>query len=342
MPTSDSKVKVLLTLDFSDEQLAQLAAVSPQLHLVKRPTNNPTTIEPAIWEETDVLYTLSALPDPEDVPHLRWVQLHSAGVDHVIDHPLFGAKDILLTTTSGIHATTMAEYAFAMFLAFGHRLPIMLRLQAKAEWPEQKNALMPMELRGATLGVVGYGSVGREVARLGMAFGMKVLATKRDVRRPAEEAEYAEPDTGDPKAELVDRLYPTEALASMLRECDFVAVTVPLTDRTRHIIDAGALASMKPTAVLVNVSRGEVIDEAALTHVLQEGKLGGAGLDVFQQEPLPSDSPLWKLPNVLMSPHIAGISNLYHARATRLFAENLRRYLAGQPLLNLVNRGAGY
>ncbi len=340
--SEDTRVNVLLTLDFSDEQVAQLAGVSPRVHLVRRSTNNPTSIEPAVWEEADVLYTLNTLPAPEDVPRLRWVQFHSAGIDHVLEHPLLAVKDILMTTTSGIHATTMAEYVFAMFLTFGHKLPLMMRLQAKAEWPEQKAALTPVELRGATLGVVGYGSVGREIARLGVAFGMKVLATKRNVRRPVDERGYAEADTGDPEAALVDRLYPPQALRSMVRECDFVAVTVPLTDRTRHMIDADVLAAMKPTAVLVNVSRGEVIDEAALIQALQEGRLGGAGLDVFQQEPLPSDSPLWKLPNVITSPHIAGMSTLYRARAIRLFAENLRRYLAGEPLFNLVDRVQGY
>lgn len=340
--TDSSRINVLVTVDFTDAQMAQLAAVSSQVHLIKRPTNNPTTIEAAIWETVDVLYTFRALPAPEDVPRLRWVQLHSAGVDQVIDHPVFGVKDILLTTTSGIHTATMAEYIFTMLLAFGRRLPTLTRLQARAEWPEQKTPLLPRELRGATLGIVGYGSVGREVARLAVAFGMKVLATKRDVRRPAEDAEYTEADTGDPGAELVDRLYPPEALRSMLRACDFVAVTVPLTEQTRHLIDAEALAAMKPDAVLVNVSRGEVIDEAALIEALQAGRLGGAALDVFEEEPLPSDSPLWKLPNVITTPHIAGLSPRYNARAARLFAENLRRYLSGERLLNLVDRQFGY
>lgn len=340
--STEAQVNVLLTVQFSDEQLAQLAAVSPRLNLMNSPTNDAARIEPATWEQTDVLYTITALPAPEDAPRLRWVQFHSAGIDHALTHPLMAVKDLLVTTTSGIHATTMAEYVLAMFLAFGHKLPLMMRLQAKAEWPERKTALIPVELRGATLGIVGYGSVGREIARLGAAFGMRILATKRDVRHPVEREGYAEPGTGDPKAELVDRLYPAQALRSMLRECDFVAVTVPLTEQTHHLINADVLAVMKPTAVLVNVSRGGVVDEAALIEALKEGRLGGAGLDVFSEEPLPSDNPLWKLPNVIMSPHLAGMSTKYNARATNLFAENLRRFLAGEALLNRVSREFGY
>jgi phosphoglycerate dehydrogenase-like enzyme len=340
--SEEGPVNVLLTIQFSEAELQGLAGVSPRLQLMSRPTADPTQIEPSVWEETDVLYTFDTLPDTEDAPHLRWVQFHSAGIDHVLAHPLLARESILLTTASGIHATPMAEYVFAMFLAFGHKLPLMMEMKARTEWPEDRFAsFVPGELRGATLGVVGYGSVGREVARVGVAFGMRVLAIKRDVRHPEEEG-HSEDGAGDPGALLVERLYPPQALRSMLRECDFVAVTAPLTEQTRHLIDAEALAVMKPSAVLVNVSRGEVVDEAALIHALGKGRLRGAGLDVFEQEPVPGDSPLWELPNVIMSPHIAGLSYMYNERAAHLFAENLRLYLAGKPLLNLVHREFGY
>jgi phosphoglycerate dehydrogenase-like enzyme len=200
----------------------------------------------------------------------------------------------------------------------------------------------PLELRGRTLGIVGYGSIGREIARLGETFGMTVLATKRDVKHPAEEGYLIEKTLGDPQAQIVDRLYPPQALHSMVRECDFVVITVPLTGETRHIFSAAALAAMKPTAVLVNVSRGAVVDEKALVEALKYGGIAGAALDVFEQEPLPPDSPLWDLPNVILSPHIAGVSHQYDARAARLFAQNLTRYLDGKPLLNVVNRDLGY
>ncbi|MBN1287802.1 MAG: D-2-hydroxyacid dehydrogenase [Anaerolineae bacterium] len=353
----EAPVNVLLTVDFSEAELRQLAEVSSRLQFVCRPTPNLVDIDLALWDETEVLYTTCVLPEPEDVPRLRWVQLHSAGANHLFDHPLLGIPGIMFTTASGIHAAGVAEYVFAMFLAFGHRLLPMVEMKSKGEWPREEAAcnrliprhvdvpnlrpFVPVELRGTTLGIVGYGSIGREVARLGATFGMTVLATKRDMRQLAEQG-YVEPGAGDPEAVIVDRLYPPQALHSMLRECDFVALTVPLTAATRHLIDEKALAAMKPGAVLVNVSEGKVIDEAALVAALKAGKLGGVALDVFEQEPLPSDSPLWDLPRVILSPHTAGFSAQYNVRAARLFAENMRRYLAREPLLNLVERKRGY
>lgn len=353
----ESPINVLLTVEFSESELRQLAELSPRLQFVSRPASTLADIDFALWEETEVLYTACVLPEPEDVPNLRWVQLHSAGVNQLLDHPLLAISDIQFTTTSGIHATSIAEYTFTMFLAFGHRLLEMIDMKRRGEWTREEpicnrlisrqvdvaslKPFMPLELRGKTLGIVGYGSVGREIARLGAAFGMSVLATKRDLRQLDEQG-YVEAGTGDPEAVIVDRLYPPQALHSMLRECDFVAVTVPLTEETYHLVDGAALKAMKPKAVLVNVSRGAVIDESALVTALEAGELGWAGLDVFEQEPLPSDSPLWDLPNVILSPHVAGFSPQYNARAARLFTENMQRYLSDEPLLNRVERRRGY
>src|SRR5690606_27558402 len=142
--------------------------------------------------------------------------------------------------------------------------------------------------------------------------------------------------------DIPDRLYPAEALASMARECDFLVITLPLTEATRHQVNAEVLAAMKPTAVLINVGRGGVIDERALIDALSSGKLAGAGLDVFEQEPLPPESPLWKLENVIISPHVSGASVNYHRKAANLFIENLHRYVEGQPLINAVKRAHGY
>jgi phosphoglycerate dehydrogenase-like enzyme len=347
-------VNVLLTHDFSDQELERLAGISPRLHFVSHPAQPLPDIGADLWEQVEVLYTPYYLPDPEDVPNLRWVQFHSAGVNQFLDAPLMQVHDITFTTASGIHATTIAEYVFAMLLAFGHKLLDMLVMKARGEWPKnapvtaqdadamRQGQFTPLELRGRTLGIVGYGSIGREIARLGETFGMTVLATKRDVKHPAEEGYLIEKTLGDPQAQIVDRLYPPQALHSMVRECDFVVITVPLTGETRHIFSAAALAAMKPTAVLVNVSRGAVVDEKALVEALKYGGIAGAALDVFEQEPLPPDSPLWDLPNVILSPHIAGVSHQYDARAARLFAQNLTRYLDGKPLLNVVNRDLGY
>ncbi|HEX2949646.1 MAG TPA: D-2-hydroxyacid dehydrogenase, partial [Armatimonadota bacterium] len=289
------------------------------------------------------LYTGNQVPEPDTVPRLRWIQCHSAGVENVLAQPLLAAEDIIVTTTSGIHAPTIAELTFGMMLALAHKIPAMLRSQQKAEWlPDRFNLLMPVELRGSTLGILGYGSIGRELARVAQAFNMTVLATKRDVMHPAATDEYEMPGTGDPEGALVERLYPPEATRSMVAECDFVVVTLPLTVKTKGVINQDILSAMKPTAFLFNVGRGGVVDEDALVKALQTGQIAGAGLDVFAQEPLPSASPLWRLDNVIISPHVAGNTNHYNESAAEVFRENLERYLSNQDLLNRVDRKREY
>jgi phosphoglycerate dehydrogenase-like enzyme len=289
-----------------------------------------------------VLYTFSALPRSDQAPHLRWVQLNSAGVNHVIKHPLF-ATDVIFTTTSGLHAINISEYVFASILTWTRQFPEMFDLQRKSEWPSDRwTRYPPAELRGATLGIVGYGSIGREVGRLAKAFGMKVLAVKRRTQVRQELGSFAIPVLGDPWGTLPDALYGPEQLGQMLAQCDYVVLAVPLTPQTRGMIGEAELRAMKPTAYLVNIARGEVCDEAALIRALREKWIAGAGLDVFTQEPLPKSSPLWTLPNVILTPHISGFSPNYEQRAVDIFCQNLRRYLAGEALLNVVDKTTGY
>jgi phosphoglycerate dehydrogenase-like enzyme len=214
--------------------------------------------------------------------------------------------------------------------------------QKRGEWPlERWQRFSPRELRSSTVGVVGYGSIGRQIARLLQPFGATVLATKRDAMHP-EDTGYTPEGWGDPGGDYVHRLYPASALRSMLKECDFVVICVPLTPGTRGLIGADELAVMKPSAFLVDTSRGGIVDHSALIPLLRERKLAGAALDVFPTEPLPADSPLWKLPNVILTPHISGFSPQYDARAVQLFAENLNRYLSGLPLYNRIQLDRGY
>ena len=334
-------ISVVSTLSFSDELLDRLRSVSPRL-VVTQQTASAADELPAGWlDQAEILYTGSALPDPARAPRLRWVQLHSAGVDHVLDTPLW-RSDVAVTTSSGIHAPNIAEYVLTMMLAFTRRLPRMLAYQARAEWPSQRwEQFAAPELRRATVGVMGYGSIGREIGRLAHAFGMRVLGLRRSVgtgRLP----EFELPElAGRPGAEP-DLIFTPDRLAEMLPACDYVVLALPHTPATYHFIDEAALRAMKPSALLVNIGRGALVDEAALARALREGWIAGAALDVFEQEPLPADSPLWKMDNVIISPHIAGFTPHYDERATALFAENLRRYLAGDPLLNQIERGRGY
>ncbi len=337
--TDPIRVFVLTQSPIPAALIEQIRLASPRLVIEHRTTRTLDELGDAL-REVEVLYTTGLMPSPEQAPALKWVQGHFAGVERFLDHPLL--KSVVLTTGSGIHAPAMAEYILMMMLAVAHHLPRMIEHQKRGEWPPGRwDLFAPRELRGTVVGIVGYGSVGREVARLAKAFGMQVLATKRDLTRVTDEG-WRLPEVGDPLTQSVDRLYPSETLRAMLGECDYVVLTVPLTPATRNLIGVEELAGMKPGAVLINVARGGEVDEAALIEALRAGTIGGAALDVFAEEPLPASSPLWTLPNVILSPHVSGFTLEYDGRAMALFAENLRRYVAGEPLLNVVDVSRGY
>lgn len=334
-------INVLVTMPFPAPLIEKLANVSPRLNIIQHEAHIAEEL-PEDMETIDVLYASRALPAPEFAPRLRWVQMHSAGINHIVDEPLYTDTEVLFTTVSGIHAVNMAEYVVAQMLAFGHHVPAMVEDKRNKDWTSDRwERYVPSELRGKTLGIIGYGSIGREVARLAQAFGMQVLAIKQNVRNLTDDT-FRLVGTGDPDADIPERIYPIQALHSFLGECDVVVVTVPLTADTHHLIDGAALKAMKKEALLINVARGDVVHEQALLKALLEGVIAGAGLDVFSEEPLPEDSPFWELPNVLMSPHVSGFTPHYDERATELFAENLRRFIVGEDLMNVVDRGKGY
>jgi len=336
---TNGKIKVVVAMDFSDEIMAQLRAISPRYQIERHYPNVPDSA----WADAEVLYTTHRFPEPAQAPRLRWIQLHSAGVENALKQPIVQAEDVDVTNASGIHAVQMSEYCLLMMLAFNYRLPELLNLQAKAEWPETSHLMFrPHDLRGQTLGIAGYGAIGRELARLADSLGMTVLASKHNVKHPADTNTYTQPGTGDPEGSIPARLYPAEALASMASECDFLVVTTPLTDTTRHLVNETVLNAMKKTAVLINVARGGVVDEAALISALAAKKIAGAALDVVEEEPLPKTSPLWNLDNVILTPHISGNNARYHEKAAALFAENLQRYIEKRLLLNKVDRKRGY
>lgn len=337
--TQSEKIDVTVAMDFSDDIMNEIRAVSPRLHVERHFPNVPDRV----WTNTEVLYSLYNFPTPEQAPHLRWIQMHTAGIEHALKERIMLAEDVTITTASGIHVTQVAELTLSMMLAFIYRLPLLMEHKARAEWSDDRDALFSQhELRGSTIGIVGYGSLGREIARLSRAFGMRVLATKRQLMDSVEHEGYTETGTGDPEGKIPDRLYPPEALASMARECDFVVLTVPLTETTRHMVDERIFDAMKPTAYLINMARGGVVDEKALINALAADKIAGAGLDVFEEEPLPPGSPLWNLDNVIISPHVGGFSATLHRRAAGIFIENLGRYLENRPLLNVFDRERGY
>ncbi len=334
--------EILFTIPLEENEISLINKSASNLKIRVQPGRKTEDIPSEIWERAEILYTERVLPLPEQVPNLKWIQFHYAGIDFASDHPLLQKEGLIITTQSGSSASQVAEYIVMMLLTLGHRLPSMIQNQKEHAWPQKKWELYrPQELRESTVGLVGYGSIGRQVARLLKPFGVRILATKRDVLHP-EDKDYSPEGIGDPNGDFFSRLYPVQAIKSMFKECDFIVVTIPLTHETRHLIGSEELASCKPGAYLINASRGEIIDEAALITALNDKKIAGAALDVFAQEPLPPEHPFWAMPNVIITPHIAGNSLLYTHRSIELFIENLNHYLAGSVLYNIYHPVQAY
>ncbi len=260
------------------------------------------------------------------MPGLRWYQQWAAGADWLRRHPELVDAPFTLTSAVGIHAVQIGEHVFACLLALARELPGAVLAQRQRRW-RGFNEARPFELFDKRLLVVGVGAIGGRVAELGAAFGMQVVGLRRNPER---------------SAPGVSRMVGPEALDGELRQADAVVLTVPLTDETRDLLSAERIAAMKSDAVLVNIGRGGTVNEAALAAALADGRLRGAALDVFESEPLPPGSPLWGVPNLLLTGHYAGATPRYGERAMELALENLARYRAGEPLRNVVDKRLGY
>ncbi len=338
----DGPVHVLVSHAFKPAQLKQLEGVSPRLRIQQLAAAKADEVPADTWARCEVLYTDRLLPSPEQAPNLKWIQFHYAGLDRFLQEPALNMPGIQVTTLSGAAAPQMAEHILMMMLALARHLPDAMQLQDKKEWPKDRfERFRPLELRDATVGILGYGSIGREVARLLTGFNATVLAIKQNAMQPVDTG-YSPEGQGDPGGDFAQRIYPPQAIKSMLKICDFIIICAPLTPKTRNLINAATLESCKPGAYLVDVSRGGIVDHQALLKALHNGALGGAALDVFPEEPLPAKSPLWDAPNLLITPHVSGNSKHYDQRATDLFAENLLRYIGGLPLFNSIDPQRGY
>jgi phosphoglycerate dehydrogenase-like enzyme len=255
---------------------------------------------------------------------LRWVHALQAGLETLL-FPELVESAVPLTNSRGVFARSLGEFALAGMLSFAKDLERMRRQQRNREW----TAFNVDELHGRVLGIAGYGQIGRAAAERARAFGMRIHVLRRHVER-------AGLDT------LVDRAYAPAELGELMAASDYLLVAAPLTAETRGMIDAAALARLRPHAVVINLGRGPVIVEAALIEALREGRIRGAVLDVFDEEPLPPEHPYWTLPNVLLSPHTADHTATWLHEATELFVENYRRYSANEALLNVVDKRLGY
>jgi D-2-hydroxyacid dehydrogenase (NADP+) len=262
----------------------------------------------------------------ERMPHLRWYQQWAAGADWLAHYPGAVAADFVLTTASGVHAVPISEHVLALMSAWVRRLNEAVLKQAQGEWQAPPGESLG-ELYESTLLVVGAGAIGERIARLADALGMRVLAIRHNPDRPVEGAEA---------------VYGPDCLLEALPQADFVVLAAPLTAATRGMIGRAELGAMKRSVFLVNIGRGGLVQQDALVRALSDGQIAGAGLDVFDPEPLPADSPLWAMPNVIITAHYSGATPCYHKRALVIFLDNLRRYRDGQPLRNQVDKHAGY
>ncbi len=253
---------------------------------------------------------------------VRWYHSIGAGVERLVVLPEFRERKIVLTNNSGAMDIPIAEHVIALILAAAKRLPLYRDQQSRHEWQEHRQD----ELRGQTLVVFGVGGIGAETARLGAALGLRVIGVRRS----------SAPVPG------VERIVKPEQLSEVVAEADYLAVCAPLTPRTRGAVSREVIARLKPTAWIVNIARGPIIDEEALVGALREHRIGGAALDALAVEPLPAESPLWAFDNVIITPHSSNSSPNVRPRSLALVRENLRRYKAGQPLLNVVDLDAGY
>ncbi len=299
----------------------------PQLEVLR--LTDYEQLGPAL-RDADILLAFSMRADQfAQARQLKWIHSTAAAV-HLLMSPALIASNVVVTNARDVHGPVVAEGALAVMLALAKHLPTAFRAQQQREWAQVKiwNE-HPLEINGSTLGIVGLGSIGRELATRARALGMRVIAVR----------EHPEHGSG-----AADEVFGHDQLAQFLPRCDFVVLAAPLTDKTKNMIGAAQLAQMKRSAFLINVSRGPLIDDAALVAALRARQIAGAALDVFAAEPLAADSPYWSLENCLVTPHTAAVTGhdrLWERHYT-LFTENLGRFLAGEPLVAIVEKQRGY
>jgi phosphoglycerate dehydrogenase-like enzyme len=333
------KINVMVVSVIDEEYLCQIDAVSPRIKVLNAANiwNLPDMITDkhaadctrpeyeAMLARAEVIYGYRLPPNViARAPRLKWIQGMLAGAEHIITDEIVQSR-VILTNMRGIHSSPVSEVALEMMLLLAKQAPLCFQAKQEKKWQR----FVPVLFRSQTVGVVGLGHIGKEIARLSKAFGARVLAADISFKKKT-------------SARNVDVAFPIGQLASLLAESDFVVLSLPFTPETNKIIGEKQLKTMKPTAYLVNVGRGPTVDEEALIRALEEGWIAGAGLDVFTTEPLPVDHKLWELPNVFFSPHISGRMLNYNEVATKLFCENLRRYVDGKKLLNVVNKKKGF
>jgi len=320
-----------------------IAQAAPGIDLSFRDLSTQAAADALDDPDLDAVIAPRIPTDLSRTPRLRWQQLTSAGIDHLAANPPW-KRGITLTNARGVYAVPIAQFVLAAILRIAERTETRQAAQARRYWPDpsEEADYTGAQLREQTLLIVGYGGIGREVARLAKPFGLRILAVKS---RPEmrEDRSYRVPGTGDPDGSLPDSLAGLDALDVLLPEADYVVLTLPLTVESRGLMSRARIEALGPRGGwLINVARGPLADEPALAEALRDRRLGGAVLDVFGTEPLPSESPFWDLPNTIVTPHVSGADLTAPGTLAALFSENLRRFAAGEPLLNVVDGDRQY
>jgi phosphoglycerate dehydrogenase-like enzyme len=320
-------LKILVLSDSREPQLSMLAGLSDDANVVIG--NSAEAFGEVAFDAAVILNWSGSLGLLRDVfrmsPRLRWIHSRAAGLEQTL-FPELVRSNVILTNGSGVFSPSLGEFVLGALLYFAKGFRRMLRNQMVGLW----EPFDVVSISGQTVGIIGYGDIGHAVAARVKALGMKVLAVKRHVFQTNE---------ADP---LVDQMYGSNERIEMLPRCDYVVVAAPLNDETRGLIGEAEFAAMKPTAVVINVSRGPVIDESAMINALSKGRIKGAALDVFNQEPLPKGHPFYTLENVLLSPHCADHTSDWLDNAMRFFIAQFERFRSGDPLLNVVDKTLGY
>ncbi|BBB92353.1 MAG TPA: D-2-hydroxyacid dehydrogenase [Methylomusa anaerophila] len=316
------ELNILVLNNLAERHLRAITDVEPNIQVIISNTANAAQY----IKDTDILVTWGGAdtqPLYLQARRLKWIHALSAGVENLL-FPEIQKSDIILTNSKGIHGIPVSEHVLAMILSFTRGLNLSARYQTEQKW--QRAPLD--EIFEKTIGIIGLGSIGREIAKKSKALGMHVLAYKQQVTTEL----------------FVDKLYPADNqnLRDMLSRSDFVVVALPLTEATKELICLEHFQCMKPSAYFFNIARGSIVKEADLILALEQKIIQGAGLDVFEKEPLPDTSPLWNMPNVIITPHIAALSPAYLDRALKLFVDNLTRFTQGRDMLNVIDKAKGY
>ncbi len=337
---TDNKLTVLIASYLEPELVEQIRREAPQFEVINRPdllgapcyvadhsaSVTRTPAQEAEWQallaQADILFDFdhSHMEDlPDLATNLKWIQATSAGIGQFVKQKGYDKTNWIMTTASGVHARPLAEFVIQSMLFFARDFEYLLSEKAAHHWARNSTA----ELADKTLAIIGLGKIGREAARLAKAFDIRVIGSRRNIN-----------DTSMPN---VDELYPPGDLTPLLTQANYLLLCTPHTPETEGIIGAEQIAQLPKGAVIINIARGAVMDYAAMTEALKNGHLRGASLDVFATEPLPATDPLWDMSNVIISPHSASTADTENAKITRLFCDNLKHYLAGEPLQNMLD-----